>query len=130
MEIAEQEIVDLQRFIADLNSAGGVVAVEGMRDAAALRKMGYSGDIMEFHRFGGMVSFAEHAARYGMVILLFDGDRTGRRLARDAIRLLQRRTRVDTTYRRRLRKVTRGKVMFTEQLSCYLGPDAFLVERL
>ena len=96
-----------------------VVIVEGKRDSAALKKIGFSGKVLEFHKFGGMINFADSVARHENLILLFDGDRKGRYLTRKTISLLQRRTKVDLSYKKRLRSITKGKIMFIEQLVCY-----------
>jgi len=115
MEISEQEIAELKEFIFQLNTINQTVIVEGKRDTKALRKLGYSGKILEFHRFGGMVDFA----KCDKIILLFDRDKHGQKLTGKVIQLLQRRTSVDTTFKKKLRKITRGKIMFIEQLVCY-----------
>ncbi len=119
MEISEQEIAELKEFIFQLNTINQTVIVEGKRDTKALRKLGYLGKILEFHRFGGMVDFADTVSKYDKIILLFDRDKHGQKLTEKAIQLLQRRTSVDTTFKKKLRKITRGKIMFIEQLVCY-----------
>ncbi len=119
MLVTEQEIVELKNFIFQLNAIKETVVVEGKRDYTALRRIGYTGKILEFHKFGGMINFADSAAKYEKIILLFDRDRQGRHLTGKTIRLLQRRTKVDLTYKRRLGKITKGKIMFIEQLVCY-----------
>jgi len=118
--VTEQEIIELKNFIFQLNSMeDSVVVVEGKRDSIALKKLGYSGKILEFHRFGGMVNFTDSVAKYKNLIILFDRDKKGRRLTGKTIQLLQRRTKVDLTYKRKLREITKGKIMFIEQLVCY-----------
>ena len=120
MIISEQEISEIKDFVSHLNSMEeSVVIVEGKRDSAALKKIGFSGKVLEFHKFGGMINFADSVARHENLILLFDGDRKGRYLTRKTIRLLQRRTKVDLSYKKRLRAITKGKIMFIEQLVCY-----------
>ena len=120
MLVTEQEIIELKNFIFQLNSMeDSVVVVEGKRDSIALKKLGYSGKILEFHRFGGMVNFTDSVAKYKNLIILFDRDKKGRRLTGKTIQLLQRRTKVDLTYKRKLREITKGKIMFIEQLVCY-----------
>lgn len=119
MLVSEQEISELQKFVHQLNSARNVVVVEGKRDCDALRKIGYQGEILEFHKFGGICNFADSAAKYKKIILLFDSDKKGRYLTAKTIQLLQRRTKIDLTYKRKLRQITRGKIMFVEQLVCY-----------
>jgi 5S rRNA maturation endonuclease (ribonuclease M5) len=123
--VTDQEIHELRNFVSQLNTMkGGVVAVEGKRDASALKKLGFSGQIIEFYRFGGMANFADSVARYEKLIILFDRDKKGRYLTRKTIQMLQRRTKIDLSCKRKLTTITRGKIMFIEQLVCY---EAYLV---
>ena len=120
MIVTEQEIIELKNFISELNSMkDSVVVVEGKRDSVALKKLGYSGKVLEFHRFGGMVNFTDSVSKYKRLIILFDRDKKGRRLTGKTIQLLQRRTKVDLSFKRKLRIITKGKIMFIEQLICY-----------
>ncbi len=120
MLVSEQEIFELKNFVFQLNAMkNSVVVVEGKRDSAALKKLGYYGKILEFHKFGGMNNFADSVAGYNRLIILFDRDRKGRTLTSKTIRLLQRRTKVDLSFKRKLRLITNGKVMFIEQLVSY-----------
>ena len=119
MIITEQEILELQKFISQLNSKNGKIIVEGKKDRIALKKLGYTGEILEFHKFGGIINFTDSIAKYENIILLFDWDKKGRYLTRKVINLLQRRTNVDTSYKRKLREITKGKIIFVEQLMCY-----------
>ena len=125
MLVTEQEIADLKKFVSQLNSMQkSVVIVEGKKDRAALKKLGLSVKILEFHRFGGMVNFADQVSKYEKLIILFDGDRKGRYLTGKTIQLLQRRTKVDLTYKQKLNAITKGKIRFIEQLVCY---ESYLV---
>ena len=63
-----------------------------------------------------MVNFTDSVAKYKNLILLFDRDKKGRRLTGKTIKLLQRRTKLDLSYKRKLREITKGKIMFIEQL--------------
>jgi len=118
--VTEQEIIELKNFIFQLNSMkDSVVVVEGKRDSIALKKLGYSGKVLEFHRFGGMIAFTDSVSKYENLILLFDRDKKGRTLTWKTIKLLQRRTKLDLSYKRKLREITKGKIMFIEQLVCY-----------
>ena len=120
MIVSEQEIIDMKNFIFQLNSKkDNVVVVEGKKDHNALRKLGYSGKVLEFHKFKGMINFTDYAAKYKNIIILFDRDKKGRHLTGKTIQLLQRRTNVDLSYKRKLRLITKGKIMFIEQLVCY-----------
>ncbi len=119
MKITEQEITELREFVFQLNTINQTVIVEGKRDSLALRKIGYSGKILEFHKFGGMINFADTVSKYDDIILLFDRDRYGQELTTKVIQLLQRRTRIDTTFKRKLYRISRGKIMFIEQLVSY-----------
>jgi len=123
--VTEQEIIELKNFIFQLNSMkDSVVVVEGKRDSIALKKLGYSGKILEFHKFGGMIDFTDSVAKYKNLIILFDRDKKGRTLTGKTIQLLQRRTKVDLSFKRKLREITKGKIMFIEQLVCY---ESYLV---
>ena len=118
--ISEQEINEMKDFVVHLNSMKqSVVIVEGKRDSAALKRIGFSGKVLEFHKFGGMIKFADSVAKYKNIIILFDGDKKGKHFTRKTIRLLQRRTNVDLTFKRRLTSITKGKIRFIEQLVCY-----------
>lgn len=119
MILTEQEICDLRNFVCTLNSkTKSVVVVEGKRDSAALKKIGFTGKVLEFHKFGGMINFADSVAKHENLIILFDGDRKGRQLTGRTIQLLQRRTNVDLTFKKRLNTITKGKIKFIEQLIC------------
>ena len=120
MEFPESEIDEIKKFFNLLNSQNNcAVVVEGKRDSAALVKLGYSGKILEFHRFNGMIKFADSAAKYRRLILLLDGDRKGKYLTKKIIGLLEHRTKVDLLFKKKLVSITKGKIRFIEQLVCY-----------
>ena len=120
MEFPESEIAEIKKFMDLLNSQrDSVVVVEGKRDSAALIKLGYSGKILEFHKFNGMIKFADSAAKYHKIILLLDGDRKGKYLTKKIIELLERRTKIELLFKKKLVSITKGKIRFIEQLVCY-----------
>jgi len=120
MEFPESEIAEIKKFMNMLNSQkDSIVVVEGKRDSAALIKLGYSGKILEFHKFNGMIKFADSAAKYHKIILLLDGDRKGKYLTKKIIELLERRTKIDLLFKKKLVSITKGKIRFIEQLVCY-----------
>ena len=120
MEFPESEIAEIKKFINLLNSQkDSVVVVEGKRDSAALVKLGYSGKILEFHKFNGMIKFADSVAKYRKLILLLDGDRKGKYLTKKIIELLEHRTKIDLLFKKKLVSITKGKIRFIEQLVCY-----------
>ena len=120
MEFPESEIAEIKKFMDLLNSQkDSVVVVEGKRDSAALVKLGYSGKILEFHKFNGMIKFADSAAKYRKIILLLDGDRKGKFLTKKIIELLERRTKIDLLFKKKLVSITKGQIRFIEQLGCY-----------
>jgi 5S rRNA maturation endonuclease (ribonuclease M5) len=123
--VTEQEVIEIKNFVAHLNSMKeSIVVVEGKRDSAALKKIGFSGKVVEFHKFGGMIDFTDSVARHENLIILFDGDKKGKHFTRKTIHLLQRRTNVDLTFKRKLTSITKGKIRFIEQLVCY---ESFIV---
>ena len=120
MEFPETEIAYIKKFVNMLNSQKNcAVVVEGKRDSAALVKLGYSGKILEFHKFNGMIKFADSAAKYSRLILLLDGDRKGKYLTKKIIDLLEHRTKIDLLFKKKLVSITKGKIRFIEQLVCY-----------
>ena len=120
MEFSEKEIDDIKKFIKHLNSKNeSVIVVEGKRDSIALRKLGFSGKILEFHSFKGIVKFSDSVAKYKSIILLLDGDRKGRYLTKRIIDLLEHRTKIDLSFKKKLVSITKGKIRFIEQLVCY-----------
>jgi len=123
--VTEQEICEIKDFVSQLNSMKeSLVVVEGKRDSAALKKIGFSGKVVEFHKFGGMINFVDTVARNENIIILFDGDRKGKYLTGKTIQLLQRRTNVDLRFKKKLTSITKGKIRFIEQLICY---ESFIV---
>ncbi len=120
VQITEQEVQDIRNFISLLNyQINSAVIVEGKRDSTALKKLGFSGTVLEFHKFGGMIKFVDSVAKYDRLIMLLDGDRKGKYLTGKIIEQLQRRTKVDLSIKRKLVGITKGKIRFTEQLVCY-----------
>ena len=120
MEFSEKEISEIKKFVIHLNSQkDSVVVVEGKRDSNALRKLGFSGKILEFHSFGGLVKFSDSVAKYKNVILLLDGDKKGRYLTKRIIDLLAHRVKIDLSFKKKLVSITKGKIRFIEQLVCY-----------
>jgi len=120
MEFSEKEISEIKKFVIHLNSQkDSVVVVEGKRDSNALRKLGFSGKILEFHSFKGIVIFSDSVAKYKNVILLLDGDKKGRYLTKRIIDLLAHRVKIDLSFKKKLVSITKGKIRFIEQLVCY-----------
>ena len=126
MNFDESEILQLQHLIHSLNSKkGSMVVVEGKRDASALKKLGYSGKLCEFHSFKGLTKFADSIASYKNLIILFDGDRKGKYLTSKIISRLEHRIRIDLSFKRKLVTITKGKIRHIEDLSKYVTHDRF-----
>ena len=120
MKFSEKEMDEMKKFMKHLNSKKeSVVIVEGKRDSNALRKLGFSGKILEFHSFKGIVKFSDSVAKYKNIILLLDGDRKGRYLTKRIIDLLAHRVKIDLSFKKKLVSITKGKIRFIEQLVCY-----------
>ena len=125
MLVTEQEIIEIKEFVTQLNSMKeSVVVVEGKRDSDALKKIGFSGKVVEFHKYGGMIDFVDSVSKHENLIILFDGDKKGKYLTGKTIQLLQRRTNIDLRFKRKLTSITKGKIRFIEQLVCY---ESYLV---
>lgn len=120
MNLNESEIAEVQNFITLLNSKkNSIVVVEGKRDEAALKKLGFSGKICQFHSFKGLARFVDSMPRYENLILLLDSDRKGRYLTRKIVSQLNHRMRVDLSFRRKMVMITKGKVRHVEDLVQY-----------
>ena len=120
MMVSEQEIQDLKNFIGLLNSkSDSAVIVEGKRDSEALKKLGFSGKVLEFHKFRGLRKFVDSVSEYNSLIILLDRDRKGRYLTTKIIEQLERRVKIDLSFKRKLISITKGKVQFIEELGCY-----------
>lgn len=126
-DIPLEEIADLRNFVVSLNEEiDSVVVVEGKRDSAALKMLGYEQKILEFHSFGGLTKFADSVSHHRCLIILFDSDRRGRYLTRRVIEQLERRTRIDLSYKKKLNEITRGRVRMIEEVSRYARFDHVL----
>ena len=120
MKITESEIEGMRNLITLLNSKKeGIVVVEGKRDSVALKKLGFSGKVCEFHSFKGLAKFADSVDSYKQLILLLDLDRKGRYLTSKIISQLEHRVRIDLSFRRKIAMITKGKVRHIEDLSRY-----------
>lgn len=120
MNVSEQEIQDLKKFVTLLNSKkGSMVIVEGKRDSEALKRIGVYGKILEFHKFHGLRKFVDEVSEQDSLILLLDGDRKGRYLTAKIVEQLERRTRIDLSFKKRLVSITKGKIRFIEELKSY-----------
>jgi 5S rRNA maturation endonuclease (ribonuclease M5) len=120
MLVTEKEIYEIKEFIDSLNSEkGSAVIVEGKRDSAALKNLGFTEKVLEFHRFGGLTKFADSVYDHKNLIVLFDSDRKGRYLTRRVIEQLEHRTKIDLSYKKKLVQITRGKIRAIEDLGRY-----------
>jgi len=128
VNVAESEIIKLQDLIDSLNSKkDSIVVVEGKRDTSALKKLGFSGKICEFHSFKGLARFADSVAPYKNLIILFDGDRKGKYLTSKIISQLEHRVRIDLSFKKKIVFITKGKIRHIEDLSKYTKQDRFTV---
>lgn len=120
MEISHDEIAQIKNLISELNSErNGVVVVEGKRDSSALKDLGCSREILEFHSFGGITKFADSVSSCTNLIILLDSDRKGRYLTRRIIDQLERRAKINMSYKKRLNKIANGRIRMIEEMSRY-----------
>jgi 5S rRNA maturation endonuclease (ribonuclease M5) len=114
------EISKVRNFITSLNSAyDSIIVVEGKRDEEALKKLGFTGKICQYHSFKGLIKFADSMPKYKNLILLLDSDRKGRYLTKRIIFQLQHRMTVDLSYRKQLTIITKGQIRNVEDLARY-----------
>ncbi len=112
----------LQSFVKELNdlaAEGGAVLVEGKRDAAALKALGYSGPI-----FSVSILTSNQAAReklredVRLMVILTDMDAEGRRLASRYVKFLTHEgVKPSLAQRKRLTAASGGIFRHVENLS-------------
>ncbi len=123
--IDDYETVErLRSFICMLNEEserGSVIVVEGRRDAEALCRVGFTGNLAVFHHFKGIADFVDcHDSIGKKIILLLDMDRTGKYLTSRLMSQLQSSSHnVNLSYKRALARITNGKVRHVEDLVIY-----------
>jgi 5S rRNA maturation endonuclease (ribonuclease M5) len=120
VNIDVHDISKVKDFVKSLNSRHGIVVVEGKRDEDALKKLGYTGKICQFHSFKGLIKFADSMPKYKNLVLLLDSDRKGRYLTKRIISQLQHRMTIDLSYRKELTAITKGRVKNVEDLTMYV----------
>ena len=109
------------------NAEGTVILVEGKRDEAALRELGFTGPIEKLNRGWPIDRVVTYITEeYGACIVLMDWDRTGGRLQK---RLMDSMTSLDIKpsdeCRRALSKAMNPDTMCVEDLPSFLRqPDA------
>ena len=123
MKIDVHDISKVKDFVKSLNSKHGIVVVEGKRDEDAIKKLGYTGKICQFHSFKGLIKFADSMPKYKNLVLLLDSDRKGRYLTKRIISQLQHRMTIDLSYRKELTAITKGRVKNVEDLTMYVSEE-------
>jgi 5S rRNA maturation endonuclease (ribonuclease M5) len=77
-----ERLREVIEYLQEINKRVPVI-VEGKKDAAALRGLGLTGDIITLHNGSGLYDFCDNIAeRFHRVILLLDWDRKGEDLNR------------------------------------------------
>ncbi|MEM3144199.1 MAG: hypothetical protein QXW91_06225, partial [Candidatus Nitrosotenuis sp.] len=118
--VPPEEILAIKGLISDLNSEqNSAIVVEGKRDAHALKSLGLCKEVLEFHKFCGLTNFSDSVFRHETVILLFDSDRKGRYLTKRVIGQLEHRTKINLSYKKRITRITQGRIKSIEDLACY-----------
>ena len=106
---------DLVLELNQLSAEGWVTLVEGKRDEAALRKLGYIGPLARVAALSRGAAGA--SARFKGAVILTDLDREGGKLAARCARALTHEgLRVSTSLRRRLLRASRGVFRHIENL--------------
>jgi 5S rRNA maturation endonuclease (ribonuclease M5) len=111
-------LVDLVRELNHLSEEGCAVLVEGKRDTAALRGLGYSGPLYTVSILTSSPSSRERLRReVKKMIILTDLDAEGRRLASRYVRFLSAEGVAHSlSQRRRLSMASRGVFLHIENL--------------
>lgn len=113
----EKFVEFLAAFIRELNEVseeGSAVLVEGKRDAEALVKLGYVGEILTS---SAVASGKTRLRGLKLVMILTDLDSEGRRMASRYVKIFSTiGVRTSLTARRRLSKASRGRFLHVENL--------------
>lgn len=124
MDPIELERLEVQDFIRSLDQKkDSIVVVEGRRDEEALKKLGFSGNVCQFHSFHGLVKFVDYVLGYKSLIILLDSDRKGAYLTKRLVSQLSHRMTVDLLFRRKITTITKGKARHIEDLLLYYGTN-------
>ena len=99
-----------------------VVLVEGVRDRAALARLGLVSPVLLVHRGERLPHLAESVAeRFRRAVVLTDWDRTGGQLAqRLHVLLAADRVEIDLDVRRRMGRALRGELVHVEGLGSWV----------
>lgn len=124
LKCPDNEVISsLTCFVNRLNDEakeGALVVVEGLRDASALRGLGFHGPLYLLCHNGSPLRLTTVASRFKKTILLTDLDSAGRALTkRTALLLNARKRKLDLSFRRQLNIVTKGTVNQIEDLKRY-----------
>jgi 5S rRNA maturation endonuclease (ribonuclease M5) len=118
--------VFVRGFVTDLNflsEEGWSLLVEGKRDAQALRKLGFVGDLVTVSSVGRSGTSAFGVSR--KVVILTDLDREGAVLASKFLKRLDHEGfRTSMRERLRLKTASRGVFLHVENLSRFAQSDA------
>ena len=107
-------------FINQLNfecENGAIVLVEGKKDTRALSSLGFVGKTIEYCNNNTMSKIERKTKSYNKLIILFDYDAEGRRLASKILLTLDRTSIIELKYRRNLSFASNGGIKRIEELS-------------
>lgn len=117
-----EKIRELLEFVNQINSEStkdSLILVEGKRDLEALSYLGCSGNIQTYDNYKNIVDLADNfRVRYKKLILLLDLDDTGKIMTRKISHLLNQRF-IDNYYRKKIIKITQGKIRNIEELKSF-----------
>ncbi|MDN5847256.1 MAG: hypothetical protein L0H53_13395 [Candidatus Nitrosocosmicus sp.] len=117
-----EKIRELREFVDQINGEStkdSLILVEGKRDLDALSYLGCSGNIQMYHNYKNIVDLADNfRVKYKKLILLLDLDDSGEIMSRKISHLLNQRY-IDNSYRKKIIKITQGKIRTTEELKSF-----------
>lgn len=114
----EEFLTGFIKELNDLSAEGGAVLVEGKRDVAALKGLGYSGPIFSISILSSSGPSRQRLReRVRLMVVLTDLDSEGRRLASRCVKVLAREgVKSSLSQRRRLSAASRGVFLHVENL--------------
>ena len=121
---------DLVKELNDLSEEGAAVLVEGKRDVAALRGLGYTGPLLTVSILTSTAAARERLRReVRTMVILTDLDSEGRRLASRYVKFLSHEgVSASLAQRKRLARASRGVFLHIENLRRFKLGEARLAD--
>jgi dTMP kinase len=125
MMSAEERLERLEKLVEELHyrSLDTPIVVEGLRDVAALKKLGVTKNVVPLNKGSSVIAFSEDIAKeFSKAVILTDWDRKGGHLARLLLEALTGTdVKVDTDIRAKIVMLSKKEIRDIESLPSLLS---------